>query len=84
MARVTVGKCAGSRKHVCLTKHSGTRKKGGLTAGPHEKKHRPRDGSAAQVHLPQRPSLLERVCTRLQHMHARKFDALLSLLAGPP
>ena len=31
---MTVSECAGSKQHSCLTKHSGTRRKGGLSAVP--------------------------------------------------
>ncbi len=78
---VTVGECVGSRRHVCLTKHSGTRKKGGLSAGPQE--NRSRAVSAAQVPLPQRPPQDEKVCTRLQHLHARSLVVRRSLARWP-
>jgi hypothetical protein len=81
---VTVYECAGSREHSCLTKQVGTRRKGGLSAVPHEIKLGARDGCATQDNPPQRL------------LHARRFvrgcnictpgsqSNVGLLLAGPP
>lgn len=68
---MTVHECAGSRKRSRLTKQTGIRRKVGLSAGPHDTTLDRALVARLDHPLPQRPSLHERVCTRLQHMHAR-------------
>ena len=81
---VTVSECAGSRKHSCLTKQLGIRKKGGLSAVPHEKNTRARDGSAAQAHLPQSLLCVRRFVRGCNICTPGSQSYVGFLLAGPP